>query len=974
MIIHCPTCSIEIEITEELIGRKGQCPGCGDKFIVPGEDSTSASAGSSLEIAAEEREPAKDAGSRKGTPAAPARKPVLAGQQSQAGGRQRVARAKSSQGGVLLAVVVLAICGAVAAFYYVQASRSGELAEVEPAKPAVDDATSAAAQPAADASSPPGDREPAEPEPVVDPQPEPEPAPIAKVDEPERPTPVVPAPAPRQEPVERKPIRRVSTAAKLTPAQLAEYESEIRPLLEDYCFDCHGDGASKGDFVMDEFDDVKDHLNDLAHWLPIWENIQSQIMPPSDKDQLAEAEKKKLIRWIQSTVFQLDPQRPDPGRVTIRRLNRTEYRNAVYDLLGVEFNTTEFFPADDTGYGFDNIGDVLSISPLLMEKYIAAAEEVVLKAIPRGKGAQVPVRMIAGERFEAPGNPKVNGRWLPFASKATVSTAPAIRWDGEYEVTLDYQIRGAIEATDQEALLKVTCDGKALGEETLGWDQREVIQLRGKVKLKKGNPKFEIGLTPSTAPAAGQEEQAVTIRRVTIRGPLGGEQREYSKGHQMIFVEGEPKGDAGAREAYARRIMRSFVSRAFRRPIRRGTIDRLVAIVKEIDSQPGKSFEDGIREAIATCLCSPRFLFRIEIQPEPDNPGKVVLLDEYALASRLSFFLWGSVPDDTLLSLAFNKKLRSELPAQVDRMLADPRSRRLVQNFVGQWLQTRDITTTPLAPHVILGVGDRREAAKLFDVRLLDDMKTETEMFFDFILRDDRPAEELISARYSFLNGRLASFYGIPGVSGEEFAKVDLSRHPERGGVLTQGSYLIISSNPTRTSPVKRGLFVLDNFLGTPAPPPPPNTPQLEEAAGSAGANPTMREMMQVHRDNPDCRGCHARMDPIGLGLENFDALGRYRKQENGKPIDAGGELLTGEKFDDVAQLKRILAERRRDDFYRCLSEKLLTYAIGRGVEYYDAITIDLLVDRLKKNDGKLRELIMGIIESAPFQQRRGSD
>ena len=350
------------------------------------------------------------------------------------------------------------------------------------------------------------------------------------------------------------------------------------------------------------------------------------------------------------------------------------------------------------------------------------------------------------------------------------------------------------------------------------------------------------------------------------------------------------------------------------------------------------------------------------------------MLDEYALASRLSFFLWGSVPDDELLSLAFNKKLRAGLPAQVDRMLADPRSKRLVENFVGQWLQTRDVATTPLAPHVILDVEDRRDAAKLFDVRLLDDMTTETEMFFDFILRNDRPVEELISARYSFLNGRLAKFYGVAGVTGEEFVKVDLGKHPERGGVLTQGSYLIISSNPTRTSPVKRGLFVLDNFLGTPAPPPPPNTPQLEDAAEQAGPNPTMREMMQVHRDSPDCRGCHARMDPIGLGLENFDALGRYRTRDNGKPIDAAGELLTGEKFTNVAQLKQILAYGRKDDLYRCLSEKLLTYAIGRGVEFYDATTIDHLVERLKKHNGKLRELIMGIIESAPFQQRRGSD
>ncbi|MFT5106461.1 MAG: hypothetical protein ACI9UA_002084 [Pseudoalteromonas tetraodonis] len=957
MIIQCPTCSIEIEVTEALIGAKGQCPGCGDKFIVPGSGAPSSEQSEGLSSKSEVPS------GQKPEARTPARKLIKT---SVARGRRLARSTQPRRGGAGVALAIVAICGALAVYFFVLDGGGDDQGANGPGNQPVTELAASESQPQPDVEVDVPKLKPVEPEPM----------PVTAVKSP-KPKQIAPEPAPIPKRVERKPIRRINkgvTVAALTADQVSEYENEIKPLLQDFCFDCHGDGSSKGDFAMDDYGSLSDHFDDLGHWLPLWENIRSQIMPPSDKDQLSIDEKKRLMEWIQHRIFQLDPQHPDPGRVTIRRLNRTEYRNAVYDLLGVEFNTAEFFPPDDTGYGFDNIGDVLSISPLLMEKYIAAAEEVVLKALPKGKGAQVPVQMIAGKVFRDPDKEINNGRWLPFNDRATVRTAPTIRWDGQYEVTVEYQIRGAIEATDQEAKLKVTCATETLGEETLGWDQRDVIELRGVVNLKKGRPLFKISMSPSKAPADDQEEQAVTIKRVIIRGPLSGKHREYSKGHQMIFVEGEPKGDPKTRQAYAGRIMRSFVSRAFRRPIKRGTVDRLVAIVKEIDSQPGKAFEDGIREAIATCLCSPRFLFRIEIQPEPNNPGKIVSLDEYALASRLSFFLWGSVPDDELLSLAFNKKLRKTLPAQVDRMLADPRSERLVQNFVGQWLQTRDVATTPLAPHVILDVEDRRDAAKLFDVRLLDDMGKETEMFFDFILRNDRPVEEIIAARYSFLNERLAKFYGISGVTGEGFVKVDLSKHPERGGVLTQGSYLIISSNPTRTSPVKRGLFVLDNFLGTPAPPPPPNTPELEDAAEQAGPNPTMREMMQIHRENPDCRGCHARMDPIGLGLENFDALGRFRSKENGKPIDAAGELLTGEKFTDVAQLKQILAYGRRDDFYRCLSEKLLTYAIGRGVEYYDAPTIDQLVDRLKKNNGKLRELIMGIIESAPFQQRRGSE
>ncbi len=615
------------------------------------------------------------------------------------------------------------------------------------------------------------------------------------------------------------------------------YRAEIEPLLVKYCYDCHGDGSREGDFRMDAFKDLSAHLNDLKHWMPVWRNLRSQIMPPSDEAQPGTEEKKKLLAWIESEVFKLDPGKPDPGRVTIRRLNRNEYANAVRDLLGVEYDTTEAFPPDDTGYGFDNNGDVLSISPLLMEKYLTSAEEVVNLALP----------------------------------------------DGD----------------DPES--------------------------------------------------------------------------ELSKGHRMIFVDGSAPEDPKAANAYARKIMRSFVSRAFRRPVVEGDIIRLVAIADETAKLPGKTFKDGIKQAIAACLASPRFLFRAEIQPEPNNPDKIVPLDEYALASRLSFFLWASVPDDELLSLAYNRKLRANLRQQVDRMIADPRSRRLTENFVGQWLQARDVATAPIAAPAIPGDAGNNGSAVSFDPRLRDDMRTETYALFDFILREGRPAEELISASYSFLNERLADFYGVQGVKGENFRPVDLTEHPERGGVLTQGTFLIVSSNPTRTSPVKRGLFVLENLLGTPPPPAPPDVPELTEAA-KEGADPTMREMMEIHRKDPDCRGCHARMDPIGLGLENFDALGRFRKTESGKPIDTAGELVTGERFADVATLKAILADKRRPDFYRTVSEKLLTYAIGRGVEYYDSTTIGQLTAHMEKNDGKLIELIHAITTSVPFQMRRGDE
>ncbi len=768
-------------------------------------------------------------------------------------------------------------------------------------------------------------------------------------------------------------IISISASATVAADQAEIYEKEIVPILETYCFDCHTDGIEKGDFAMDHFKDLEKHLDDKKHWLPIWNNLRSQIMPPSEEEQPSTEEKKKLVAWIEKAVFKLDPDHPDPGRVIIRRLNRSEYQHAVFDLLGVEFNTMDAFPADDTGYGFDNIGSVLSISPLLMEKYLAAADEVVALALPKGAAAQVPRVDLDGKDFKTELAPEADASWLPFASNQKVALDQEILWDGDYQVTVEYSIHGATEATTDEAMLKVDMGGNPIGEISLGWDQRSVIKLEGKASLTRGNQSIEVNLISGKRPVAGEEELFFKLQRVILTGPLGGEQRELSKGYRMIFVDGPPPEAAMARERYARKIMRSFVSRAFRKPLDEQTIDRLIAIVKEVDSEPGKSFEDGIKQAIATCLASPRFLFRVELQPEPNNAAKVVELDEYSLASRLSFFLWGSVPDDELLSLAFNTKLRANLRAQVDRMLADPRSRRLTESFIGQWLQARDVETVPVSAKSVLGLETNRDAAEVFDSRLRSDMRRETEMLFEFILREKRPAEELISANYSFLNERLAKFYGISGIEGEEFQPTDLTEHPERGGLLTQGTFLMVTSNPTRTSPVKRGLYVLDNILGTPPPPAPPNIPALE-TAGKMVENPTMREMMQIHRDKPDCRGCHARMDPIGLGLENFNALGQFRTKENGKPIDTAGQLVTGESFTTVAELKNLLATSRKKDLYRCISEKLLTYAIGRGVEHHDSTTIHLLTERLETNGGQLRELIQGIVESVPFQKRRGDD
>lgn len=750
------------------------------------------------------------------------------------------------------------------------------------------------------------------------------------------------------------------------------FEKEIRPLLEDYCFDCHGDGSSKGEFSMDEYQDLSKHLDDVEHWLAVWRNVRAQIMPPPKKDQPTPDEARQLLSWIETRVFKLDPKNPDPGRVTIRRLNRMEYHYTILDLLGVDYQTWDKFPADDTGYGFDTIGDVLTISPLHMEKYVEAATEIVNLALPPGSAARTPVRVVDDRAFRSSDKNIRRADWLELKDARVVEAKAVAPAKGPYEIHLDYAVKGASEASDQNAYLEVIVNGKKVAERGVGWDQRQSIRLSGKGLLAKGENKIEIRMIPKDPPSEGQAEQYVDVHKVELKGPTDGSYKEYPKGYSMIMVDGPAPEDMRERELYARKIMRSFVSRAYRRPLDQGTVARLVKMAMAVDRSPAKTFEDGIKLAMTAVLASPRFLFRAEIQPEPNNKGKVVLLDEYALASRLSFFLWSSVPDDELLSLAYNKQLRKNLWAQIDRMLADSKSQRFVKNFVGQWLQARDVEGKAIDARKVTGIRDRGQAERVINGRVRRDMRIESEKFFEFVLKNDRPAEELLSARYSFLNERLANFYGVKGVKGDEHRLVDLHEHPERGGVLTQGTFLIVSSNPTRTSPVKRGLFVLDNLLGTPAPPAPPGVPELEEVAHKQEKPLTMREMMMIHREKPICASCHQRMDPIGLGLENFNAIGQFRTTEQGQPIDSAGQLITGEKFTDVATLKKILADERRDDFYRCMSEKLLTYATGRGPEYFDAVTINQLVERLKENKGNLKELVIGVIESAPFQKRRG--
>ncbi|MEM1442335.1 MAG: DUF1592 domain-containing protein, partial [Verrucomicrobiota bacterium] len=563
--------------------------------------------------------------------------------------------------------------------------------------------------------------------------------------------------------------------------------------------------------------------------------------------------------------------------------------------------------------------------------------------------------------------------WMPFEHARKMEARPWVNYDGEYEIRVDFRIAGSGEASSHSGTLKIGIDDKELVSRKLGWDNSRSLSLRTKAKLKKGSEQtFWLATETGEPPQEGEKKLAVDVENIRIRGPLDGSRKDYPWHVRYLFSEGPPSPDENARDPYREKILRTFATRAFRRPVDEGTLERLVAIARQVDKQPNNSFEDGIAMAIKAILVSPRFLMRAEIQPEPDNPGRVVPIDEYALASRLSYFLWSSAPDEELLRLAGEGRLRVELRQQVTRMLRDNKSYRFVQNFVGQWLMARDVETVHIDERRVLNIRDLGEARRAFSRRLRESMRLESERFFQHVLQEKKPATDLLTANYTFLNEELANWYGIEGVKGNNMRYVDLPKNSKRGGLLSQGTFQVVTSNPTRTSPVKRGLFVLENFLATPPPPAVPDVPALEEAAKGGNRNLPLRDLLALHAEQQMCASCHARMDPIGLALENFNPVGLWRDTYNGQPIDASGELMTGEEFGSAKELSHILATARYEDFHRALAEKLLTYAIGRGIEYYDAPTIDKIVADMERNGATLWEVVFGVVESAPFQKRRG--
>ena len=737
-------------------------------------------------------------------------------------------------------------------------------------------------------------------------------------------------------------------------ATTPDFAKEVKPLLDTYCFKCHGNGKKKGGLALDGYKSIEAALDDHKAWAAVLENLRIGDMPPDDEKQPTLAEREKIMEWIDKAVFAVDPANPDPGRVTIRRLNRAEYNNTIRDLVGVDFQPADDFPADDSGYGFDNIGDVLSLPPVLFERYLAAAEKVMSLAIlndhkPRPEKLKVDLFKIYGGPTN--GTTSVSRRIDDREAVAQV----------ELPVTGEYAIRMEIESKKlgaEATKMELKFDGQPLRTLELSGakDRKDYPKLTVKV-AKAGAHTFALRVAnPLEKPETEKGKpvnRTFTLRALTLLSPPQPVQPPPSQ--LRIFAPGRGQPSL---EYSARAIIMAFGKRAFRRPLMPPEVERFVWIYQQAGKKGG-NFEQSVQTAVTAILVSPHFLFRGEMQPEPDNPKSATPIGEWALASRLSYFLWSTMPDDALFAEAERGTLRKNLDAQVKRMLADPKAAALVENYAGQWLQVRNLKL----------VQPDAKAFPEWDKALATAMERETELLFETIMREDRSVLEFIGADYTFVNERLAKHYDIPNVEGDAFVKVKLP--PNRpGGILGQGSYLTLTSNPTRTSPVKRGKYVLENLLGTPPPPPPPEVPDLDDKK-RVELHGTLRQRMEQHRVDPTCASCHARMDPIGFGLEQFDGIGAWRDRDAGAAIDSQGQLVSGEAFKGPGELREILLTKKRGDFLRCAGEKMLTYALGRGLEYYDRPTIEK-ISRALEQDPKFSTLVLGVVNSVPFQMRRG--
>ncbi len=741
----------------------------------------------------------------------------------------------------------------------------------------------------------------------------------------------------------------------VTAAPAGSFDQVARPFLAKYCIDCHGPKKQSGSLALHKAD-AASVQDDRPSWESVLEKLRAGEMPPKKKPQPTAAEKAAFLAWLDGALAHSACTKPaDPGRVTLRRLNRAEYNNTVRDLLGLDVQPADDFPADDVGYGFDNIGDVLAVSPLLFEKYLAAAERITDKAFTFDLAPLPPIVYYRSFEFRASVRTDAYRDRSKVFTDGDLSVTHQFKGDGTYV----FKYRAWGNPIDREPVrVAVRIDDKEVyqGDLRPQAENRQPPTREFKAPVKAGARKVSIAiLNPKADPeAADPKKRARTVLfgSLEIQGPMPVVERLPNEAYKRIMVA-QPGNGLSEREC-ARRICENLARRAFRRPVTADEVDRLVRLVDVAKAQ-GDGFDKGIQLAVEAVLVSPHFLFKVEHDRKLlDKPFPVT---EHELATRLSYFLWSSMPDDELTRLADRGDLRKNLEPQVRRMLADPKARALGENFAGQWLQVRNVLTIMIDPALFPGFDDDLRAA----------MARETTLFFEAIVHEDRSILDFLDADFTFVNERLAKHYGIPGVRGENFRRVSLKGTP-RAGILTQGSVLTVTSNATRTSPVKRGKFILENLLNAPPPPPPPQVPELKDVADADATGP-LRKRMEQHRANPDCAVCHEKMDALGFAFENFDAVGGWRTKDGRFDIDPSGTLPDGRAFKDPAELRKLLRA-EPDKFRRCLAEKLLTYALGRGVEATDRCSVDAICQAAKQRGDTFSALVLAVVTSDPFQMR----
>ena len=776
----------------------------------------------------------------------------------------------------------------------------------------------------------------------------------------------------------------------------------MQATLQQFCIACHNDSLQSGDLSFQKID-----LTQVSGHGAIPERLLAQLrsgrMPPVGMPRPDHNTYTSLITWLETEIDKLAAANPNPGRTdTFHRLNRSEYANAVRDLLSLEVNVEELLPADDIdAYGFDNMTEVLNVSPALMESYLSAARKTARMSIgesplaPIAETYEVPILLNQADRMSED---------LPFGSRGGLAVRHYFPADGDYDlaITLHRNYVNYVRGLGSSHELEVRLDGKLVQTFSFGGEEPDVLQAPASYAGNQfGDSEWEeymlfadsnlrlqfpatagphvVGVSfvrkftepegvlqpPQSVFAAAVNEMRdgdAAVERMEITGPYRSTPARNTPSRRAIFTC-QPANDTGrAQEACAYGILASLAQRAYRRPVDDAEVNMLMNFYRAGLSDG--TFDDGIQLALERLLISPDFLFRVERDPVNIEPDTNYRLTSIELASRLSFFLWSSIPDNELLDTAKNGTLQNPqvLEQQTRRMLADPRSKALVQNFAGQWLYLRNLRSL---------VPDAVEFPE-FDENLRDAFRQESELFFESLIRENRSVTDLLGNGYTFMNERLAKHYGIENVYGSHFRRIYLEGEiaEQRGGILGQGSLLTATSYANRTSPVLRGKWVLTNILGTPPPPPPPDVSDLPER-GADGQQANIRDRLLQHRADPACSGCHAPMDPLGLALENYDAIGRWRVTgEAGVPIDASGQMPNGAQFYGLQGLRELLLE-RRDEFVGTVTEKLLAYAMGRPPEYFDKPTIRSIVRDTALENHSWSSIIVGIVLSTPFRNRR---